>query len=596
MSYILNHSNGAVAFRRRATLAIFAAVVAAAVGCTSSSLTSTNPSPIKCQVTVGGNVSPIAAAGGNATISVTAQPECAWTAETRSSWISEITPASGQGNGTVQVQIGPNPEPADRQGQVEINGTAIQIVQEAAPCTFGVSPQSSKFGAEGGDSTVEVTAAGNCGWTASSRDPWLTIASGDRGSGNGTVTFRVAQNPGDLRTGSLSVAGHAIAIVQEAAGCAYSIAPQAQNVAAAGASGTVAVTATAGCGWNAVSNDAWLTIATGANGVANGTVTFTAAANTGAERTGTLTVAGETFTVTQVAAAAPPPPPPPAACSFTIAPEQVSIVAAGGTGSGITVTASDVSCPWTAASNDPWMAITAGATGTGNGTVSFSIQPNPGAERTGTLTIAGRAFTVTQAAPCPFGIAPPNQSMPPTAGPGVDIAVTAAPACGWTATTSDSWITITDGAAGTGNGIVRFSVTANTGGERTGSIRIGDQLFTVVQAAQQMVCAYTLNPPTASITSDEAPANTVGVMTTTTCGWTATTNDSWLAILSGASGTGNGIVTYSAEANTGSARSGLLTIAGLPFTVAQDAADDGLSATTNDEKNGKDEPKKGRGR
>ena len=62
------------------------------------------------------------------------------------------------------------------------------------------------------------------------------------------------------------------------------------------------VTTMAGCAWTAVSNTTnptWLTITSGASGSGNGSVTFTVAANTGAQRMGTLTIAGQTFTVTQ---------------------------------------------------------------------------------------------------------------------------------------------------------------------------------------------------------------------------------------------------------------------------------------------------------
>jgi hypothetical protein len=55
-------------------------------------------------------------------------------------------------------------------------------------------------------------------------------------------------------------------------------------------------------------------------------------------------------------------------------------------------------CAWTASSNAPWLTITSGATGTGNGPVGFSAAANAGGSRTGTLTIAGQTFTVTQAA------------------------------------------------------------------------------------------------------------------------------------------------------------------------------------------------------
>jgi len=67
----------------------------------------------------------------------------------------------------------------------------------------------------------------------------------------------------------------------------------------------------------------------------------------------------------------------------------------GGTGS-VAVNASAASCAWTAASNVPWVTVTAGASGSGNGTVNFTVADNPGGDRTGTLTIAGQTFTVTQ--------------------------------------------------------------------------------------------------------------------------------------------------------------------------------------------------------
>jgi sugar lactone lactonase YvrE len=51
---------------------------------------------------------------------------------------------------------------------------------------------------------------------------------------------------------------------------------------------------------------------------------------------------------------------------------------------------------WTASSNDSWITITGGSSGTGSGTVSFSVQADTGAARTGTLTIDGLTFTIEQ--------------------------------------------------------------------------------------------------------------------------------------------------------------------------------------------------------
>lgn len=58
----------------------------------------------------------------------------------------------------------------------------------------------------------------------------------------------------------------------------------------------------------------------------------------------------------------------------------------------------DTGCPWTAVSNDSWITITAGESGTGSGAVMYSVTANPGEARNGTITIAGKTFTVNQKA------------------------------------------------------------------------------------------------------------------------------------------------------------------------------------------------------
>ena len=86
--------------------------------------------------------------------------------------------------------------------------------------------------------------------------------------------------------------------------CAYSISPTSLNIGANGGAGnTIAVTTQAGCAYTAVSNNSFITINSGGSGAGNGTVVFTVAANSGAARTGTILVAGQTFTVNQAASA-----------------------------------------------------------------------------------------------------------------------------------------------------------------------------------------------------------------------------------------------------------------------------------------------------
>jgi hypothetical protein len=84
--------------------------------------------------------------------------------------------------------------------------------------------------------------------------------------------------------------------------CRFTLNPASAPVRAAGGSGTVSMTPTipAGCSWSATSNTSWLTITGGYGGEDSGTVIYSAAANTTPlQQTGTLTIAGQTFTVTQ---------------------------------------------------------------------------------------------------------------------------------------------------------------------------------------------------------------------------------------------------------------------------------------------------------
>jgi len=81
--------------------------------------------------------------------------------------------------------------------------------------------------------------------------------------------------------------------------CVLALNPSGGSAPPAGGAGTIPVTATTGCGWTAVSNVSWITITSGASGSGNGTVGYTVAADTAALRHGTITIAGQTFTVTQ---------------------------------------------------------------------------------------------------------------------------------------------------------------------------------------------------------------------------------------------------------------------------------------------------------
>lgn len=93
-------------------------------------------------------------------------------------------------------------------------------------------------------------------------------------------------------------------IVTPSQSCTYSLSASSQTQPASATSGSVNVLTASGCFWTAASNATWITISSGATGRGTGAVAFSVAANTtGASRSGTLSIAGQTFSVTQSASA-----------------------------------------------------------------------------------------------------------------------------------------------------------------------------------------------------------------------------------------------------------------------------------------------------
>ena len=114
------------------------------------------------------------------------------------------------------------------------------------------------------------------------------------------------------------------------------------------------------------------------------------------------------------------------------------------------------------------------------------------------------------APPCTYAISPASQSFSSSIGTGT-VTVTAGTGCIWTAsvTPGDSWITITSGSSGSGNGSVGYSVTANTGIARTGTMTIAGQTFTVNQNAGAPTCTLTPSPSIVAYNSSTSLAWTI---------------------------------------------------------------------------------------
>ena len=425
--------------------------------------------------------------------------------------------------------------------------TAPLLAQE---CTYVVTPVSLSLPATGDLAlapTLKVDVSrGGCAWTARSNVAWITVSFGQTGSNDGTVGIRVDDNrEATTRTGSLTIAGQTVSVLQSAANCTFTLTPNSAIANPAGGNGSFQVATT--CNWQALTNVDWIDVTSpaGGRGVGSGAVTYAARANSGASRTGTIQVGPLRFTVQQSAAT----------CTQVLSSMQAGFTAAGGNGV-IQVTSN---CAWTAFSNATWIAVTGGASGSSDGTVAYSVQASTDAQaRTGTIRIGNQTFTVTQSgAACAVSLSPTSASVPAGGGAGV---IAVASTCAWTAASSDAWISIAPAAASVG-----YTVNSNsTGQARTGSIAIGNRVFSITQAAG---CAVTLSPETAQVGVGGASGSFL-VSGQAGCTWTVAAAADWIALNIG-SGQGSGTVIYTAAANDGPARAAAIAVNNRSFTVSQ---------------------------
>jgi hypothetical protein len=447
--------------------------------------------------------------------------------------------------------------------------TGLDDVTEPS-CAYAVSPPSVTVQSSGGSVQLAVTAAGVCPWTASDPPPWITLGPSRSGSGNGNLTLTVAANPGQTaRNTTITVGGRDVPVTQDAAPCTFAIDPTSASFGPEGDRRSVMVQAASSCAWTAVSNVPWMSLVSGGQGSGDGLVEYDVAANTSSSsRTGTLTVAGRTFTVAQSGED------PVAPCSVGLSTDEVTVPAAGGDVT-IGVTAPG-GCSWTAESDSEWIRITSGGTGVGSGQVRLSIA-DTGSARTGRVVVGGQVVTVTQSGgggqggpTCNYSVTPGTLSVSASGG-SFTVQVTAPDGCGWNAATGTSWIAINT-ASGSGDGPAQATVAQNSSPTpRTGTLTVAGHTVTVTQAgAVAGSCSFTVAPTSASFTTTGTLDSTIQVTAGAGCAWTATSNASWIAITSGASGTGAGTLHYAIPAYLGAtARTGVLTVAGTAVTITQ---------------------------
>jgi uncharacterized protein (TIGR03437 family) len=283
-------------------------------------------------------------------------------------------------------------------------------------------------------------------------------------------------NPAILATISWLLAALAFATPLCAQTCAVD--RSSFDIGAATFTGTVRVTGT--CASYSVSVQyPWLHIQSGKVSGTPGDegVSFTADQNPNATaRSGFMSIALTNVTVTQAGAN----------CTFSLTPTSQSFPVDGGTNTFSVQTA----CGWQATSNANWITLNNANNGISGLPVSYSVAANTCvAARSGTVTLQQTnlpkppQLAVTQdGSPNNISLSAYGATVASAASDG-RITVTTGDVCSWSATTDVSWIQITFGGSGTGNGGISYHLLANTTAQRTGSIHVGALTYTITQQA-----------------------------------------------------------------------------------------------------------------
>jgi uncharacterized protein (TIGR03437 family) len=227
-----------------------------------------------------------------------------------------------------------------------------------------------------------------------------------------------------------------------------------------------------------------------------------------------------------------------------------------------TVTASNSQCVRTPTVNVPWVTLTCGQTGRGNGTVCYAVENNlTPLTRTGLITVGNAAFTITQqAATCRVTLTLGGSGSVPATGGTRELRIETT--CEWTVTTGADWLAANP-ASGRGNATVQLTLTANPAAQaRAAAVNVLGTSVTVNQAGQ--ACTYTISASSLDLPAAGGPGSIRVTPAGIGCEWTATSSAPWLRVTKTTTG-----VDYVADANPGALRLGTLTIAGTGVAVRQ---------------------------
>jgi hypothetical protein len=185
-------------------------------GSTTTSVSAPSPTATRCQPAFDSSPRSFGPAGGTTAISVTVARECQWSVSSGAAWVAVTSGAQGQGDGTVNVRIDPNPDPVARSGALLIADTRVEVAQQGEACRFEVIGPEPMLAATAAVAQLQIRTHPACDWSTASEVPWASLSPGS-GRGTATVSLTVGENTGTGRSGVVVVAGQRVTLTQAAA-------------------------------------------------------------------------------------------------------------------------------------------------------------------------------------------------------------------------------------------------------------------------------------------------------------------------------------------------------------------------------------------
>ena len=321
-------------------------------------------------------------------------------------------------------------------------------------------------------------------------------------------------------------------------------------------SGGRAAIVTSGSGtWTAQVSASWIHLEHTDFAEAGYPVPYSVDANNGVEaRTGTITVSGNTHTITQDGIGA------------RLSAELAEFAQEGGTGS-VTVYA-PAGNSWHAKSNVDWITVSS-ATGSGTAAVTFTVASyDEISTRAGTLTIADQTFTVRQVGR-PMALTTYAVSTDYFAET-IKLRVNALADTEWTVMPNADWITVVNAGSGKGGDALSLRVSENASYQRReGTVTIGTETLTITQLGRTSL-VFRLDRSEFATGADGATGERAAVTATQDLGWSAAANVPWIEFYPGyATGSGAGSIAYKVAPNpTLYPRSGTIAVTAVDSSVA----------------------------